>query len=77
MLCRFLFCSYNYKELEFEQFRLSKEKGDTVSSVLPSVQDTFDVTKYIRFVPPVLGKEVEKYFVHFQKIAKSLAWPNE
>ena len=35
------------------------------------------MTKYIRFVPSFWEKEVDKYFVHFEKIAKSLAWPNE
>ena len=45
--------------------------------VVPSVQNKFDVVKYIIFVPPFLEKEVNKYFVHFEKIAKSMAWPNE
>jgi hypothetical protein len=35
-------------ELDLEQFRLSKEKEETLSLVLPSVQNIFDVTKYIR-----------------------------
>jgi len=48
------------KEIEFEQFRLSKEKEEIVSLALPSVHNTFDVTKYLRFVPPVLEKEVDK-----------------
>ena len=48
-----------------------------MSLALPSVHNTFDVTKYLRFVPPVLEKEVDKYFVHFEKIAKSLDCPNE
>ena len=65
------------KELELEQFRLSVEKEETVPLVLPSVQNKFDMTKYIRFVPPFLEKEVDKYFVHYEKMAKSLAWPNE
>ena len=33
--------------------------------------------KYIRFVPPILEKEVDKKYFHFQKIANSLASPNE
>ena len=37
------------KELELEQYRLSKEKEETVSLVLPSVQNKFDVMKYIRW----------------------------
>jgi hypothetical protein len=37
------------KELELKQYRLSNEKEETVSLVLPSVQNTFDVMKYIRW----------------------------
>ena len=59
-------------ELDLEQFRLSKEKEETLSLVLPSVQNKFDVTKYIRFIPPYLEKEVGKYFVHFENIAKRI-----
>ena len=33
--------------------------------------------KYIRFVPPILEKEVDKKHFHFQKIANSLDLPNE
>ena len=37
----------------------------------------FDVSKHIRLVPPFQEKEVDKYFVHFEKIANSLEWPQE
>jgi hypothetical protein len=37
------------KELELEQYRLSKEKEETVSLVFPSVQNKFDDMKYIRW----------------------------
>ena len=33
---------------------------------------TLDVSKYIRFAPPFQEKEVDKYFLHFEKIATSL-----
>lgn len=35
----------------------------------------FDVYKSISLVPPVLEKEEEKYFQHFECIAESLKWP--
>ena len=38
---------------------------------------TFDVTKHIRFVPPIQEKEVDKYFLHFVKVAENLKWPKE
>ena len=38
----------------------------------------FDVTKHIRLVPPFQEKEVDdKYFLHFEKVAENLKWPNE
>ena len=38
---------------------------------------SFDVTKYIRLVPPFQEKEVDKYFLHFEKVAENLKWPRE
>ena len=35
----------------------------------------FDISKQIRFVPTFQEVEVDKYFTHFEKIAQSLAWP--
>ena len=37
----------------------------------------FDATKNIRLVPKFEEKEVDKYFLHFEKIANSLKWPKE
>ena len=37
----------------------------------------FDVTKHIRLVPPFQEKEVDKYFLHFEKVAENLNWPKE
>ena len=38
---------------------------------------TFDVTKHIRLVPPFQEKEVDKYFLHFEKVAENMKWPKE
>ena len=38
---------------------------------------TFDPARNIRLVPPFQEKEVDKYFVHFEKVADSLNWPKE
>ena len=32
----------------------------------------FYVTKHIRLVPPFQEKEVDKYFLHFEKVADNL-----
>lgn len=35
----------------------------------------FDVAKNIRLVPPFSEKDVDKYFVHFEKVAERCDWP--
>ena len=58
------------KELEFE--------GKSKSKPLPlDSGKSFDVTKHIRLVPPFQEKEVDKYFLHFEKVAENLKWPRE
>ena len=58
---------YKAKEME-----LMNAKSRTSESVTP-----FDVGKHIRFVPPFQEIEVDKYFMHFEKIANSLKWPED
>ena len=46
----------------------------------PSVEKSsakFDVTKHIKFVPPFQQADVDKYFLHFEKVAGNLKWPKE
>ena len=58
------------KELELE--------GKSKSKSLPlDSGKSFDVTKHIRLVPPFQEKEVDKYFLHFEKVAENLKWPRE
>ena len=37
----------------------------------------FDVARNIRLVPRFNEREVEKYFLHFEKIAESMKWPKD
>ena len=37
----------------------------------------FDATKHIRLVRPFQEKEVDKYFLHFEKVAENLKWPKK
>ena len=37
----------------------------------------FEVSKHVRFVPPFQETKVDKYFLHFEKVASSLSWPRE
>jgi len=42
-----------------------------------SASSAFDISKHIRFVPPFQENEVDKYFLHFEKVATSLEWPKD
>ena len=44
---------------------------------MQKIEYNFDVTKHIRLVPQFQEKEVDKYFVHFEKVAENLNWPKE
>ena len=41
------------------------------------IEYNLDVTKHIGLVPPFQEKEVDKYFLHFEKVAENLNWPKE
>ena len=58
------------KEIEFKEKSKSKSLSSDTSKI-------FDVTKHIRLVPPFQEKEVDKYFLHFEKVAENLKWPKE
>ena len=47
--------------------------ADIISAKSPG----FDFSKHIRLVLPFQQKKVDKYFIHFEKIASSLEWPKE
>ena len=38
-------------------------------------RNDFDLTKYVKLVPQFNESDVDKYFQHFEKIAKNLHWP--
>ena len=57
------------KELEIQNMTVKRQPLDSGTH--------FDVTKHIRLVPPFQEKEVDKYFLHFEKVAENLKWPKE
>ena len=62
-------------ELKMKELELQEK---TKPKILPlDTSKTFDVTKHIRLVPPFQEKEVDKYFLHFEKVAENLKWPKE
>ena len=64
------------KEIE-AKLKIEKDKLEKQGSPNSSTQSGFDATKIIRSVPKFEEKEVDKYFLHFEKIANSLKWPKE
>ena len=65
------------KKLELQN-NLELKKLETESKVSHTDSECkFDVTKFIRLVPPFQEKDVDHYFLHFEKIANSLKWPKE
>ena len=66
------------KELSIQLKLKELEKTPVALSLWADPPPTaFDVSKHIRFVPPFQEKEVDKYFLHFEKVATSLEWPKE
>ena len=73
------------KELELREkellVQLRLKELETPASRPPVVRSAsetkFDISKQIRFVPPFQEREVDKYFLHFEKIAISLEWPRD
>ena len=62
-------------ELEMKKLELQAKLGSD-----PSVEKCiakFDVTQHIKFVPPFQQADVDKYFLHFEKVAGNLKWPKE
>ena len=57
------------KELEMQNMTVKRQSLDSGAH--------FDVTKHIRLVPSFQKKEVDKYFLHFEKVAENLKWPKE
>ena len=76
---------FKLKELELREkelaIQLKMRELESHSPVVPATTTAkspgFDVSKHIRLVPPFQEKEVDKYFVHFEKIATSLEWSKE
>ena len=76
------------KELEICEKELSIQLGlkelespvprqRSPSAASDSRPPTFDVSKHIKLVPPFQERKVDKYFLHFEKVATSLEWPKK
>ena len=63
---------FHIRMKEIEQ----QEKIKSKSLPLDTSKNVY-VTKHIRLVLPFQEKEVDKYFLHFEKVAENLKWPKE
>ena len=65
------------KETEFQLRMREIEMQERANQPKQKIIYNFDVTKHIRLVPPFQEKEVDKYFLHFEKVTENLNWPKE
>ena len=65
------------KEREFQLKLREIEIQERANQLKQKIEYNFDITKHIRLVPPFQEKEVDKYFLHFEKVAENLNWPKE
>ena len=65
------------KERDFQLRMREIEMQERANQPKQKIEYNFDVTKHIRLVPPFQEKEVDKYFLHFEKVAENLNWPKE
>ena len=65
------------KAREFQLRMREIEMQERAKQPKHKIEYNFDVTKHIRLVPPFQEKEVDKYFLHFEKVAENLNWPKE
>ena len=62
---------------EFQLRMREIEMQERANQPKQKIEYNFDVTKHIRLVPPFQEKEVDKYFLHCEKVAENLNWPKE
>ena len=65
------------REGEFQLRMREIEMQERANQPKQKIEYNFDITKHIRLVPPFQEKEVDKYFLHFEKVAENLNWPKE
>ncbi|KAK0152465.1 hypothetical protein N1851_006016 [Merluccius polli] len=58
-------------QLEIAKLQLEAKKDGVDIPLRPS----FDVARHIKLVPQFVEKDVDRYFIHFERVATSLSWP--
>ena len=65
------------KELALEHKAKELELHNAKTHTVDVSEVPFDAGKHIHFVPPFQEFDVDKYFMHFEKVATSLKWPED
>ena len=68
---------FRLREQELELKKLELQVQANAQSSIVSSGEKFDVTKHVRMVPPFQEREVDQYFLHFEKIATNCGWPKD
>lgn len=66
-----------HHELEMKKLEVQLKLGSDATCNTEKYSAKFDVTKYIKLVPPFQERDVDKYVLHFEKVAGNLKWPKE
>lgn len=48
-----------------------------VNQPIPAERSDFDVSRYVKLVPPFREAEVDAYFIAFERVAGKLRWPKD
>lgn len=59
-------------QMEREKMEHDRELQLKLKEIEMARNDRFDISKHVRFVPPFQDKEVDNYFLLFEKVAKDL-----
>ena len=58
-------------QLQLKELEISKAVTPVSTESLPTIAP-FDVSRQVRLMPPFQEQEVDKFFLHFEKVAANL-----
>ena len=62
-------------QLKLKELEVHREESSSLE-VLPRTA-SFDMSRQVRLVPAFQEQEVDKFFLHFEKVATNLHWPRD
>ena len=65
------------KELTLEYKAKWLELHNAKTCTVEVSEVPFDIEKHIHFIPPFQESEVDKYFMHFEKVTTNFKWPED